>query len=366
MSDADASTKENALVTAPSRETAIAFFSADYDTTIAPLLKQVRAVVDAFMAEPPALTTAEGRAAHSSLAYKIARSKTALDESGKAVVAELKALPAKIDANRKKVRDTLDLWRDEVRAPLDAYEAKEADRIKGHADAITRLNDSAALTTGRDAATLESWLATTAARVYDAETGEEFAEEYQIAQKSAVKALQAALDARRAYEADQAELAALRQAKAERDAKDEAERIEAETKVRADARIAAENRAAEEKIAREAESARLADERAAREKAEAEAARLRKEADDRAAADRKAEADRLAAEAKAKADAAAADARAANARHQASVQVKAADDLAKELITIPGGLRDAGTSEICAHIIVAIVAGKIRGVKIEF
>jgi hypothetical protein len=42
------------------------------------------------------------------MAYKVARSKTALDDGGKKLVADLKQIPKKIDAERKRVRDPLD------------------------------------------------------------------------------------------------------------------------------------------------------------------------------------------------------------------------------------------------------------------
>lgn len=71
-------------------------------------------------------TTPEGRAEIKSLAYKIARSKTAIDDAGKTLVADLKTQSGKIDVLRKHARDTLDALKDEVRAPVTAWEAEQA------------------------------------------------------------------------------------------------------------------------------------------------------------------------------------------------------------------------------------------------
>lgn len=73
----------------------------------------------------PDVTTASGRKEIASMAYKVARSKTAIDDAGKELVAGWKKQAAVVDASRKKARDYLDSLRDEVRAPLDAYEAEE-------------------------------------------------------------------------------------------------------------------------------------------------------------------------------------------------------------------------------------------------
>lgn len=52
------------------------------------------------------------------MAHKVARSKTYIDNAGKDLVAELKALPKQIDESRRIVRERLDALKDEVRRPL--------------------------------------------------------------------------------------------------------------------------------------------------------------------------------------------------------------------------------------------------------
>ncbi len=75
---------------------------------IDPILADIRKRIDAFVGD---VTTKRGREEIASFAYKLARSKTFIDDAGKTLVAEMKEIPKKIDASRKHVRDTLDLWR---------------------------------------------------------------------------------------------------------------------------------------------------------------------------------------------------------------------------------------------------------------
>lgn len=91
------------LAAVPPQETALAVYSAP--NGLEPWLQQIRAEIDGFT---PDISTRKGRDAIASMAYKVARSKTALDEVGKKLVADLKEVPKKIDAERKRVRDTLE------------------------------------------------------------------------------------------------------------------------------------------------------------------------------------------------------------------------------------------------------------------
>ena len=74
------------------------------------------------------IKTAKGRAEIASMAHKVARTKTYLDGLGKELVDELKEVPKKIDESRKAMRDFLDALKEEVRKPLDEYEA-EVERL---------------------------------------------------------------------------------------------------------------------------------------------------------------------------------------------------------------------------------------------
>ena len=90
------------------------------------LLETVRVQVRAI---PTDASTIKGRKAIASLAYRIAQTKTAIDDVGKTLVAELKDRPKKVDAGRAVIREGLQALQDETRASLDAWEAEEAKRI---------------------------------------------------------------------------------------------------------------------------------------------------------------------------------------------------------------------------------------------
>ena len=87
-----------------------------------PYLDQIATAARDFV---PDASTPKGREAIKSQAYKVTRAKTYLDDTGKGVVAELKDLPKKIDANRKAARDFLDALIDEIRQPVAEWEAEE-------------------------------------------------------------------------------------------------------------------------------------------------------------------------------------------------------------------------------------------------
>lgn len=92
------------------------------DPLIEAIEKEARSLV-------PDVTTKKGRDAIASMAHKVARSKTYIDNAGKDLVAELKALPKQIDESRRVVRERLDALKDEVRRPLTEWE-EEQERIK--------------------------------------------------------------------------------------------------------------------------------------------------------------------------------------------------------------------------------------------
>ena len=94
------------------------FTGAKLDDLLAEIRKEAVSLV-------PNVDTAAGRKEIASQAYKVARSKTAIDDAGKMLVADLKKQTGEIDAARKKARDTLDALRDEVRQPLTDWEAEQ-------------------------------------------------------------------------------------------------------------------------------------------------------------------------------------------------------------------------------------------------
>jgi len=106
----------------------------------------------------PDITTDKGRSEIASMAYKIARTKTGLDELGKELVADQKKKLAVIDERRKLLRDELDAHKAEVRKPLTDYEDKEAARLEGHNSLIQRARDYLVLSTDTTAQDIQDRL----------------------------------------------------------------------------------------------------------------------------------------------------------------------------------------------------------------
>lgn len=263
------------LVTVPSKETALEVFKAD--NGLDPYLKTIRQELDNFMARPPSLDTATGRKAYASMAHKIARSKTAIDNLGKELVADLKELPRTIDAERKRWRDQLDEWRDEARSPLNVWEAKEEKRVAAHQEQIA-LIESWAVNEDDNGDRLNSvCLKDALVRVEGVKLGdhwEEFEAKAARAKEAAIENLKSFISAQEKHEAEQAELERLRKEQAEREQKEREERIAREAEERA-RREAEEKAAAERKAVAKREQA--AKEEAERKEREAKEAAERRE-----------------------------------------------------------------------------------------
>lgn len=241
------------------------------DPLIEAIEKEARSLV-------PDVTTKKGRDAIASMAHKVARSKTYIDNAGKDLVAELKALPKQIDESRRVVRERLDALKDEVRRPLTEWEA-EQERIKAE-EAMNALH-AEALTMNEEfdrqlAALIESdhEMALLMNDAFDREQAEKKAEaeRQRIAHEEEIKRQAEEKAKREAAEQAQREIdaaaarereAILAKERAEREQREAAERAEREKQ----AAVEAERRKAQEeadRIRREAEQreqARLAEEK---------------------------------------------------------------------------------------------------------
>lgn len=89
------------------------------------LIAKIEAEVAAFI---PDLATAKGRGECAALAFKITKTKTAIDAAGADLVEEARKTVKKTDVERKTFRDRLDELRDQARKPLDDWEQAEKDR----------------------------------------------------------------------------------------------------------------------------------------------------------------------------------------------------------------------------------------------
>ena len=306
---------ENELIVAEKLNPVELFFGDGLESVLGNIAEQCRSYV--FDIE-----SKSGRKDCASLAYKIARSKTTIDDLGKKLLADQKAKIKQGDAQRKKARDFLENLKNEVRQPLTTWEQeqerikeeearKEIERVEKIEQAIAgiKLSDgmlSWASTTDE----IQSMIKSVSEITVDEHGFQEFVETAKEVKNDTLDALNNALVARERYEAEEAE----RKAEAERlakiaaEQKAEADRLAAERraieeeKARAEAQKRAEQEAAErkrreEQIAREAaekaqaekEAAiREAEERVKREAAEKERQRIEKERIEREEAERKA------------------------------------------------------------------------------
>ncbi|ELN0133829.1 hypothetical protein RY607_004538 [Raoultella planticola] len=243
------------------------------DPLIEAIEKEARSLV-------PDVTTKKGRDAIASMAHKVARSKTYIDNAGKDLVAELKALPKQIDESRRVVRERLDALKDEVRRPLTEWEA-EQERIKAeeamnalHAEALEmnikfdqelaakfEADHEMALLMDKDIDRERADKAAEAERQRIAREEEIKRQAEEKAKREAAEKAQREIDAAAARERE----AILAKEHAER------ERIEAQQRAEREQREAAERAEREKQAAVEAE----------RRKAKEEADRIRREAEQR-------------------------------------------------------------------------------------
>lgn len=311
--------KQNAMAVFTTKE--------QLDPIIEAIEKEARSLV-------PDVSTRKGRDAIASMAHKVARSKTYIDNAGKDLVAELKALPKQIDESRRIVRERLDALKDEVRRPLTEWEA-EQERIRAE-EAWNAMHEEALVMN----------------KMFDDKRAAQIEADHEMALLMNEK-----LDRDREEQRRQAE-----QAQRERDERLKQEaaeqaRRDAEAKHKAEIEAAARREAEEKARAELAERQRIeAEQRAAREKQETEE-RARREKEEAVAADRRrqeeAEADRLAEEQR-KAEEEAR--RAADKEHRRTINRRAIADL------IAQGIHE----EFAQKAMLAIAGGKVQDAHIKY
>lgn len=91
--------------------------------------KLVKDVTREVLSLVPDASTEKGRKEVKSLAYKVSRTKTTLDNMGKEHVAEIKAKAKVIDECRKTWRDAMDELKETVLQPVTEYEEREEKRV---------------------------------------------------------------------------------------------------------------------------------------------------------------------------------------------------------------------------------------------
>lgn len=291
--------------------------------------------IKALANEVPDLKTKKGRDRIASLAYKVSQSKAAVEKPGRDYLKVVKELPKQIEAELRDFVTKCDALRDEVRRPLDEWEA-EQERIAAEQKAA---EEAAALAKQFEA---DHEIALLMDREWERQREEDrrAAEQARIEREAAI-AHQAAERAK--AEAEAKALAEQEAAKRrEIEARLAAERAEAERHAAIKRAEEAERRAEQERIdaaARAEQAAKEAEERA-------EAARLkaidderRRVADEEAARQR--EAERLA----------------ANKEHRRTVNREALNDLVEA----------AGLNEESARAVIeALARGHVRHINIKY
>lgn len=259
--------KELVLVTLPAAaDLEAAFISDEYiDRLITDIRQKATSVVGD-------VNTVKGRGVYISMASTVRRTKTVIDDAGKALVAEMKKRPALVDASRKKVRDALDELAVDIRRPATEWEEAKA-RVE--AEELAK-KEAEALATRLD---VDHEMAMLMNDAFDREQAEKKAEaeRQRIAREEEIKRQAEEKAKREAAEQAQREIDAA--AAREREAllaKERAEREKKEAAEKADRdRIAAEQKAeADKQAAIDAE----------RRKAQEEADRIRREAEEKEAA----------------------------------------------------------------------------------
>lgn len=322
----------------------------------------------------PDVTTAKGREAIAALAFKVTKSKTALDAAGKKLTEDARAQINLVDAARRNIREKLDALRDEIRRPLTEWEIAEEARLERVGAMLGNLRDSAVVLMSETSEALALRVTGLRAMVIDDAEFQESAEVARSLLATAISTLDAAVIRITKEEADRAELERLRAEQAERERQEEIRRA-----TEAAERQAAERREQEEReraeaeqrreAAREAEQQRLAE---AAERARLDAERKAQEDLAAAEASHRAEVQRLEKE---KADAIAkgiADAAAIEAENKRQADEQKARDenrahRTKVLSETKQAIMQCGVEEpVAKTIVLAIVAGQIPHTSLRF
>lgn len=350
------------LVTLPAYENALQVFTDE--EALEKIYAEVEAKVAGVVYD---MSTKKGREQCASDAYKVARSKQAVEKLGAKLSAEYKEIPKKIDASRRRIKERFDALQEQIRQPLNEWEAADQQRIDAHKQAIDHMRAMVVTIEGATAEDLRSRIEQVEATSLGAEFWEEFETEAARTKDATLTTLRNALAAREKYEAEQAELARLRAEAEERRKRDEEDRIAREAAERATLEAEAKAQAEREAAARREAEAKEAAEQAEREKLEAIERQKQAEA--------RAEAEKLAAEQRAK--------EAAEAARQAEIERQEREKAAAEAEqrrreadrehratinrTALQAFIDGGMPEACAKQAVTLIAkGAVPNVRIEY
>jgi len=245
-----------------------------------PVIDEIKSLVEDFEHD---LSTGAGRKRTASLANKVAKSKVYMDELGKDLVAGWKSKAKVVDAERKRMRETLDELKQVARKPLTDWEAEQAaiEAEKLAKEATEKL--AAEFAADQEIALLldekfDREISEAKAKAEQARIDREEAMKHQAAEAARIKAEQKAaaevarVEREKQQAIDREIQARANEAKAKQDAIDAKERAKYEAEQAEQRRILAEQKAARDKD-QAWESARLAELK----RQQDEAARIKRE-----------------------------------------------------------------------------------------
>lgn len=324
----------------------------------------VKSEINAFK---PDLSTENSRKKIGSLAYKITRSKTAIDAAGKKLNEDARAKINKVDAARRKVREELDALAEAARKPLTDWEDDETARAERIQSIIRRIEEIGEGRIDGAQQLFDVLFHELEEAIIIDETFGDLEPEAKIAKVKAREKLTRAKEVFDRAEADRLELERLRAAEQERQAQKEARRAEEERLAQIERERAEEAERArlaeEDARRREQEAAENARQQALRE-AEEELLRLEREkaeAIERAEAEKRAliEAQERAERERREEEQRIADEQAARERdraHRGAVLGAAKDAI----------IAEGADDTIARKLVIAIAAGKIPNVTLRF
>jgi hypothetical protein len=327
------------------------------DGGLDPIIEKVREQV---LSEVLDASTEEGRKRIGSVAKKIGSTKVTLQNMALELTEDWRKKTAAVNAEKKRMSEELDALRNEIKAPLDEFKAREAQRIKAHEERIEAIKNTA-IFDGYSPCSNELKEAIAKLEKLNKVNldWEEFSARASEVYEITLERLKGMLSERSRYEAEQAELERLRKEKEERERQEREERLKQEAAEAA--RKEAEAKAREEKEKLEREKQEIAERAEALEKqriaSEEKAKRDAEEAALKAAAEKeaalKAEREKVASEKKAQEEALAK--READKKHQSKINNEA-------LMCLSPIIGEEGAKEV----IKAIAQGKIANVKILY
>lgn len=201
------------------------------------------------------ISTPNSRSQLAALAYKVARSKTFIDGQRKTLVSDEKKRLAKIDAEGKRIWDTLESLQLEVRKPLTDWEDAEKERVADHEYALKTVESLASTAVLSSTSGIDSLIISV--KSYQDRDWQEFSKRAEDTINSVLHQLYNLADEAKRREVEAEELAKLRKEARDREQKEQFERTVREATENAErSRIAAEERARVAEEQRKADAVR--------------------------------------------------------------------------------------------------------------